>query len=144
MDTITYWHWWIIAIALMGVEVFAPSTYFMWMGIAAAVVGVVLLIAPDLSWEYQLIVFGVLSVVSIAWWRSYQKKNPVTTDHPSLNQRDVEYVGKIFTVVEPIENGSGRIQVLDSLRYADGPDCEAGTKVRVTEVKGNRFNVEKV
>ena len=36
---VNHWHWWILAVALVVLEAFAPGTFFLWMGISAAVVG---------------------------------------------------------------------------------------------------------
>ena len=42
-DQIEFWNWWVVAVFLIGIEVFAPGAVFLWMGIAAAIVGFVLL-----------------------------------------------------------------------------------------------------
>ena len=142
-NSLTYWHWWILAVALIVLEVFAPGAVFIWMGVAAAVVGVILLIAPDMGWEYQFMVFSILSVVSIASWKVYQRKHPTETDRPTLNRRGEQYVGRIFTLDEPIVNGLGKIRVDDSTWKIEGADCAVGTQVKVTGVEGTILIVEK-
>ena len=64
----------------MVLEVFAPGAIFIWIGIAAAIVGTILLVAPDLGWEVQLLIFSVIPVASIVVWQSYKKRNPTETD----------------------------------------------------------------
>ena len=54
LETLTYWHWWILGVALIVLEMFAPGTFFLWMGIASGLVGFILLLAPELGWQYQL------------------------------------------------------------------------------------------
>jgi membrane protein implicated in regulation of membrane protease activity len=83
MFELTYWHWWIVAIVLIVLEVFAPGAFFLWMGISAGIVGVVLLIAPDMGWEYQFMIFAIFSIVSIALWKRYAKVNSESSDHPT-------------------------------------------------------------
>lgn len=142
MDAITYWHWWILAVALLVLEVFAPGAFFLWMGVGAGIVGVILLIAPDMGWEYQFMVFSIFSIVSIAVWRLFIRKHPTETDKPTLNRRGEQYVGRVFTLSEPIVNGTGKIRVDDSIWKVMGDDCDTGTKVRVVNVEGTVLKVE--
>lgn len=143
MDIINYWHWWIFAVVFIILEIFVPGTaFFLWMGIAAAVVGLVMVFVPSLGWEYQFILFAVFAIVSIALWRLYFKKNPSPTDHPTLNRRGQQYIGRVFTLEVPIVNGIGKIKVDDSIWKISGDDCDAGTKVKVIDIDGTIFKVE--
>lgn len=142
-ETLSFWHWFILAVALIALEIFAPGTFFLWLGIAAAVVGVILYFAPDLGWEYQLMVFAIFSIASLAVWRVYLKRHPTETDRPTLNRRGEQYIGRTFTLDHPIVNGLGKITVDDSTWKIRGPDCEAGTQVKVTGVDGTVLLVEK-
>ncbi len=142
MEAITYWHWWILAVALLVLEVFAPGAFFLWMGVGAGIVGVILLIAPDMGWEYQFMVFSIFSVVSIASWRLFIRKHPAVSDKPTLNRRGEQYVGRVFTLSEPIVNGLGKIRVDDSTWKVMGEDCAAGAKIRVVNVDGTVLKVE--
>ncbi len=142
IESITFWHWWILGVALIVLEVFAPGAFFLWMGISAGVVGVIMAIAPDLGWEYQIMLFAIFSVVSIALWKRYQAKNPTESDHPTLNRRGEQYIGRTFTLEEPIVNGMGKIKVDDSIWKISGNDCTAGTKIKVIGIDGTIFKVE--
>src|SRR3546814_11720008 len=55
---IEFWNWWVIAVFLLGIEVFAPGAVFLWMGIAAGVVVFVLLALPPTPWQIQILVFA--------------------------------------------------------------------------------------
>lgn len=138
----THWHWWIIGGILLIVEIFAPGTYFLWLGVSAAVVGVITWLGPDMAWQYQFLLFGIFGVVSIALWRQYQKKNPARSDHPTLNRRGEQYVGRVFTLSEPIVNGMGKIHVDDSTWKVEGQDCPAGGRIVVRGVDGTILKVE--
>ena len=147
MDILTQlnsWHWGIIAVILIILEVFAPGAFMIWLGIAAAVVSVVMLAFPDITWQTQFIIFAVLSVASIYAWRLYARKNPPTSDQPTLNMRGEQYVNRTFTLEEPVVNGQGKIKVDDSTWKIEGSDCESGTKVRVIGVDGVVLKVELV
>ncbi len=54
----------------------------------------------------------------------------------ALNQRARHYVGRIFTLEQPIVNGEGKIRVDDSLWKIRGADCPSGTRVEVTDIDG--------
>ena len=136
------WHWGIIAVILITIEVFAPGAFMIWLGLAAGVVSLVMLIAPDISWQTQFIIFAVLSVSSIYAWRIYAKKHPATSDQPTLNMRGAQYVDRTFTLEEPIINGQGKIKVDDSTWKIEGDDCDTGTRVRVIGVDGVVLKVE--
>lgn len=138
---VDYWHWWIFAGVLLLIEVAAPSFFFLWLAIAAAVTGVLLLVAPDLDWQYQLIIFSGLSVVSITLFRRYQRSNPVQTDQPSLNRRGEQYIGRIFTLEAPIVNRVGSLRVDDTTWRITGDDLPAGSRVRITGTQGSALEV---
>ena len=137
LEQLTYWHWWILGVGLIVLEVFAPGTFFLWM------VGFILLLAPDLGWQYQFMVFSIFSIVSIAAWRLYLRNHPTQTDRPTLNRRGEQYVGRNFTLEHPIVNGLGKIHVDDSIWKIRGEDCAVGSRVKVTGVDGTILLVEK-
>lgn len=140
-ENLTQWHWLILAVVLVGVEVFMPSAFFLWLGISAGVVGILLWLVPAMQWEYQFIIFSVLSVVSVASWRIYLKKHPIKTDNPVLNRRGEQYIGRIFTLKEPIINGVGKIKVDDTTWKVAGEDLPASAKVKVIGIEGTVFQV---
>lgn len=141
---IDHWSWWILAIALLVLEAFVPGTFFMWLGIAAGVVGLLLLLIPGIGWEYQIIIFASISVASIVIWRQYFRKHPVATDQPALNRRGEQYIGRTFTLGDPIVNGQGKIRVDDTTWKILGEDCDAGSHVRVIGVDGVQLRVERI
>ena len=141
-EEIEFWHWWIAAIVLIVIEVFAPGTVALWMAVSAAVVGLLLLAVPDLTWQVQFLVFAVLSVATVIGWRAYQLRYPTVSDQPTLNRRGEQYVGRAFTLTEAIVNGTGKIHVDDTMWKVEGADLPEGTQVRVTGVEGTVLTVE--
>lgn len=141
-EQIVFWHWWIAAGLLLIIELSVPTFFFMWMGIAAALVGLMLLVMPGMPLELQLVLFVVLSLITIIIWRRYRENNPITTDHPLLNQRGQQYVGRVFTLQEPIVNGAGKVNVDDSTWRVRGADLSAGEKVKIVDVDGVVLIVE--
>jgi membrane protein implicated in regulation of membrane protease activity len=142
LSGINYWHWWVLGVVFVILEIFSPAAFFLWMGIAAGVVGLLLLAMPDLAWEWQILAFALLSVASIVLGRSYLKRHPIKTDQPTLNRRGEQYLGRVFTLDQPIVNGVGKIHVDDTSWKINGPECDAGVKVTVTGVDGVVLRVE--
>jgi len=141
----THWHWWVLAMVLLGVEVFAPGFFFLWFGIAAGVVGLILLIDAEISWQIQVILYALLSVASIfAWGYWFQDSLAPPTDQPKLNRRTARYIGRVFTLEQPIVNARGRIRVDDSWWPVAGSDLPAGAVVRVVDAEGLTLRVEPV
>jgi membrane protein implicated in regulation of membrane protease activity len=144
LSSIDYWHWWILAGILLIIEISAPSFFFLWLAIAAAITGFVMLAIPDFGWEYQLLTFSGIAVVSITLFRRYQRANPVVTDQPTLNRRGEQYIGRTFTLTEPIINNIGVIRVDDSTWRINGDDLPAGSTIKVVGAKGVILQVEAV
>ena len=141
---IDFWHWLIVAVVFGIIEVLAPGFFFMWLAGAAVLVGLLLLAAPSVAWEYQVLVFAFLSVASALVGRRYLKRHPIESEQPLLNRRGAQYVGRTFTLSAPIENGTGKIKVDDSIWKVRGSDCPTGTRVTVTGVDGTVLLVEQV
>ena len=142
LGSIVFWHWWILAGLLLILELTAPAFFFLWVGIAAAAVGLILLVFPSLGIETQLVLFAIASVVSVIAWRKYRESRPLITDQPNLNRRGHQYIGRVFSLTYPIDNGVGKVTVDDSTWKVKGPDMPAGTHIKVTGVEGVVFTVE--
>lgn len=141
---IVFWYWWIAAVFLLGVEMLSPGFFFLWMAVSALITGFLLLIIPFMSVEVQLFIFAVLSMASVMVWKRYMEKQTDETDHPNLNERGSQYIGRTFTLIKAIEHGQGKIKVGDSQWKVEGEDCPLGSTVRVVDVDGTVFKVEKV
>ena len=139
---VVFWYWWVLAILMLGIEILAPGLFFIWLSIASAAVGSILFLFPSMSLEIQLLIFSIFSVVSILFWRRYGKEHSTETDHPLLNKKGDQYIGRVFSLIEPIENGRGRIKADDSIWTVLGEDYPVGTKVEVVSVEGTLFKVK--
>lgn len=142
ITNLTHWHWWILAIVLLVIETIAPGAWFLWFAIAAALTGILVLVASTIGWELQLLFFAVASVASVLAWRQYRKMHPQTSDQPLLNRRGEQYIGRRVTLQEPIVNGVGKIVVDDSTWKIRGEDQASGTTVVVVGADGVLLEVE--
>ncbi|PCJ32296.1 MAG: hypothetical protein COA90_03315 [Gammaproteobacteria bacterium] len=139
---IDFWHWWMLAVAMVILEMLAPTFFALWLGVSAFITGLALYFMPEMSWESQVFLFSVLALLSIIAWRSYYKKNPIETDEPLLNRRGEQYVGRVITLQDPIVDGQGKVKVDDSTWKIEGDDCPAGTKIKIIKVNNVVFQVE--
>jgi membrane protein implicated in regulation of membrane protease activity len=137
----TFWHWLVAGGLLVTAEAFAPGFFLAWLGVAAGLTGAVAWLAPGLSWQWQVLAFALLSFASVAAWFGIRGRFSTLPADPGLNRRAARYVGQLFEVVEPIENGRGRIRVGDSEWTALGPDLPAGARVRVVGSEGTALRV---
>lgn len=135
-----YWHWWVIGLGLLCLEMLLPTEFVLvWAGVSALITGVLAWLLP-LNWQIELVLFGVLSMVS---YFGYRKLRPtIESDKPTLNRRGHSYVGRVFTLQDAIVNGIGKVHVDDSQWRVSGPDVPAGSRVRVTAVDGTTLIVE--
>jgi len=140
---LVYWHWFVLAALLGVIEILAPGVFFLWLAIAAAITGALAVIVPGLGAASQIMVFSALSMALVFFAWKYIKRTDVTSDQPLLNQRNAQHVGKLYTLSDKIENGTGRITIGDSTWKVEGPDMAAGTQVRVTGFDGAVLQVEK-
>jgi membrane protein implicated in regulation of membrane protease activity len=146
MDSIVvvFWYWWVLAFSFLAIEMLVPGFFFMWMAVSGLVTGCVVFLFPGTGLELQLFIFSFLSVLSIIAWRLYAKNIIKASDHPLLNKRSAQYIGRTFNLLEPIQNGQGKIKVDDSIWKVRGQDCDHATKVKVIEVEGTVLIVEAI
>ncbi len=142
LGSVEFWHWWILGVVLAAIEVAAPVLIFLWLGVAAGMTGLILLVIPATPFEFQLLSFALFSVASVALSRWYLRRRPIATDDPTLNRRAEQHIGRTFTLDQAIENGRGKVRVGDSFWRVKGDDLPVGVRVRVTGVDGITLVVE--
>jgi inner membrane protein len=141
---LVFWHWFALAVILGSLDVLLGANFFfIWCGLAAIVVGVLKLLIPSLSWELQFLIFGAGVLASLIIWKKWLKGKELKSDAPNLNRRTQQYIDQVFTLVEPIENGHGKMQVGDTMWRVQGEDLPAGCKVKVIGAEGVVLIVEK-
>jgi membrane protein implicated in regulation of membrane protease activity len=89
------------------------------------------------------VLFAFLAVVSVVIGRRlYAGPAMEPADNPFLNRRQMGYVGRSFTLNQPIVNGRGKLTIEDTMWEIEGPDLAAGTRIKVTAVKDMTLVVE--
>ncbi|PCI03957.1 MAG: hypothetical protein COB78_06290 [Hyphomicrobiales bacterium] len=141
------WSWWILGLILLGLEIMAPGTFFLWFGLSAMVVGTITLaLGPDVSfwtWQVQALIFVALSIISAVVGRKIMQKNGWDeSENPNLNDRGGQLVGRTAILHEAISGGQGRAKIGDTTWRVTGPDLEKGSKVRIVAFDDGILSVE--
>lgn len=135
--------WWLVAAALLGAaELFLPGVFCVFLAIAAAITGCLLLVFPAMPVAAQLVSFAAWSGISVWVGRRHYRDRPVPSSDPLLNDRVARLIGETVTVTQAIAGGSGRVRVGDGEWIARGPDTSAGSRVRIIGAEGGTLRVE--
>lgn len=142
LQNLSFWDWLGLGTVLLILEVFGAGGYLLWMGVAAAAVGVLTFIIPGMHWTLQFLLFAVTSVLTaLYWWRRQRTVNR-PSDQPGLNMRGQELIGRVFIVQSAVVDGRGKIKVGDGVWLVSGPDTAVGGQVRVVGQDGAILRVE--
>ena len=143
------WGWLLLGVLLLTLELVAPGVFLMWFGLAALVVGAVSVMPwSDVSWwpwQAQAGAFVVLSALFALIGPRLLRDERHEEETPAiLNDRAAQLRGRTASLVDPIEDGTGRIRLGDTIWRVSGPDLPAGAKVRVVGARSETLEVEPV
>ena len=136
--------WAALAVLLFAAEALAPGAFMLWMGIAAAAVFLTVWAIDGMTVLLQVVLFVVLSFVSIQVYRTWFRQRARPSDQPLLNRRAEQLVGRVVTLEQAINAGVGRAKVDDAFWVVAGPDLPQGSAVRVVAVDGMTLKVQPV
>ncbi len=139
----THYLWWILALLLIAGEVMAPGYFLLWIGVAAAAMGVLLWAFPGMGLLLQAVLFAGLALAACLayarWLRPRIERR--TPDGERLNRRAEQMIGQRYELVEAIVNGRGKVRVGDGQWLVSGPDLPQGSTVEVVAVDGTTLKV---
>lgn len=145
IDSIPFWGWFVLAIALIAAEVVLPTTHMLWPAAGAVVTGVLVMVLGDPFPAWQVAAFAVFTVIAAMIGPRYLKSTYAASEHPELNKRGARATGQTATVVEAFTGGRGKVRLGDTqwlARSADGSDLAAGARVEVVESRGTELVVK--
>lgn len=135
------WLWMIGGVLLLAAEIMLPGVFLVWIGIAAIVTGVFALLL-GIGLAGQLGLFALYAVLAVMIGRRFYGVKDVDADDAMLNEPAARLLGRRVTVVQAVDEDSGRVRVGDSEWTARGGPAEPGDRVRITGVDGNCLIVE--
>ena len=137
---VEFWHWWVLALCFVVIEGMIPSGVFISMGIAASILGAVVMKYPYLELTLQLGIFGSITMILTFVFAQYKRKQylaEVASGKIPANNM----LGKEFALKLPIQNGFGEIEI-DGYHWSlKGPDAAPGTLVKVIQLDGDMLLV---
>jgi len=148
-EALTFWHWGIIVVALLLLELFIGAEFFLWLAAAALLSGIVSMVAPSLDWKIQFALYAAFSLASLVAWAKYSRNRKLKpTDQPHLNKRQNKFIGGTFRLAANLKNGEGKVIVDDaqwSVRVVSGDEnAKQGSKVKVVDMDGMILLVEAI
>lgn len=146
---IVYWHWLVLGILLVILEIVVPGFIALWFGLGAVVAGVLLWLVPQLPTAGQLLVWVLASGSFALCWFKYLKPRMVDKTLAELSRQDA--IGESGRVIKlPVEHGLGVVRFASPLLGADEWEftCDQtlspGDRVFVKEFSGNTLVVVKL
>jgi len=141
-----YWHWVVLGIGLVLLELIIPSFTALWFGLGAIIVGLLLLLDPSLSLTFQVVFWASVSAILTLMWFKYLKPSPMHGGNISLE--DVE--GEIGLVIaKPSGHRSGKVRFSTPLLGEDEWDfetedgVETGDQIQVIDVQDRILKMKK-
>lgn len=142
-----WWTWIVGGIVLMLAELAITSFFVIWFGLGALLVGLLMLLLPDLSLTAQLATWTLASLAMVVLWFRVFKQSEHKTLVGSAGGEALGEIGLLVGAVAPFERGKVRFQrpVLGSEEWVCLADAAiaAGERVKVVAVEGSYLKVSK-
>jgi len=135
------WLWLIGGVVLLIAEVIAPGFFLVFIGAAAISAGLFTVLF-GLGAVAQLALFAIYALIAIMFGRRFYAASPSASPIPFVNDASRRLVGKVVTVVSPVDEHHGRVRVGDGEWSARGGPAAIGDRVRITGIEGNCLMVE--
>lgn len=132
---LAYYHWIMAGLICLVLDGFLRISVLMWLGLAAVLEGVLLLVLPlwglYLGWSEQLLLLlALLPLFLYAWWRYDFLPGTLLGRHARL--------------AAPLRGGRGDIRLGERRWPVTGPDLPAGTQVEIRGRSLVAFRVQAV
>lgn len=142
------WHWFVLGVALLIVEMFTLTFASLWFGVAALVVALLTWLMP-LTLTMQVIIWLLVSVVCVFVWFKFIK--PLSVDKTKAGLGGSVIIGETGLItVKPQGKQAGTVRFSVPVVGATEWQCrklanevvEIGDKVIVTDIVGNELVVK--
>ena len=141
------WHWFILGVLLMILELILPMFAALWFGLAAMVVGVVMLLFPSLSLTVQIWLWIILSIACTVLW--FKLIKPLSIDKTKAGLPREATIGQVGIVIQiGLLHDQVRVRFTLPVLGADEWNCrslsdvQVGDRVIVTDISGNDLVVK--
>ena len=142
-----WWVWIVGGVVLMLAELAVASFFVIWFGLGALLVGLLMLLMPDLSTTAQLATWTIASLAMVVLWFRVFKQNQHKTLVGTAEGEVMGEIGLLVGAVAPFTRGKVRFQrpILGSEEWVCTADAAiaAGERVKVVAVEGSYLKVSK-
>jgi len=142
-QTITWWHWIILGILFILIEMGTGTFITLGFGIASIIIGLLDLVI-HMNFLAQIILWTVLSITIVTILFKYFKKQP-TVSKTGQSDHGFETCGTVTEKIKQYERGEVRFDtpVLGNTLWQATSDhsLEAGERVTIEEVNGQLIKV---
>ncbi|TXZ76587.1 NfeD family protein [Vibrio mimicus] len=137
LSQLNFWHWLAFGLILLAAELLGTAGYFLWLGLSALLVGVLLTVMP-IGWQLQWLAFASFSLVTTwLWWRRQFNQDKKQDAERDLNQKDKQLIGRVIQITEDTPAGEFQISLGDTRWTARcEQELEQGSRVSVIAVDG--------
>ncbi|WP_000571568.1 NfeD family protein [Vibrio mimicus] len=137
LSQLNFWHWLAFGLILLAAELLGTAGYFLWLGLSALLVGLLLTVMP-IGWQLQWLAFASFSLVTTwLWWRRQFNQDKKQDAERDLNQKDKQLIGRVIQITEDTPAGEFQVSLGDTRWTARcEQDLEQGSRVSVIAVDG--------
>lgn len=142
------WVWGAFGLILLSLELAIGTLEIFWFGLAAICVAIAMWLFPNMPQATQFIMFALISLSALTFWRLYYKKNET---HSRVGQAQGQEIGRVGTVIAICgPNQSGKIRFVQGLMgdrewsAVSNEVINEGTEAEVVAVEGNALRVKAI
>jgi membrane protein implicated in regulation of membrane protease activity len=145
--TIEWWHWMVLGIGLVLLELAIPAFFVIWFGLGALFVGVILVAAPSASLPVQVVVWIAASLAFVFLWFKVFKVHVHRTRVGLSKGQFAGEIGLGTRDIKPFQKGQIRFQKpilgAEAWEAIADEDIAPGERVQVLAVEGNILRVQR-
>lgn len=143
-EAISFWHWIILALLLLGGEALGAAGFMIGISLSALIVSALMAIGVIHDWQYQFLLFALFSVIaSVVFWKFFRIRNE-TDAAGIINDRAAQLIGRKLKLQNKVENNLGRIQLGDTYwKVTADEDLEEGTQIEIYASEGMTLKIRK-
>ena len=144
-ESIVWWHWIVAGLVLLIIEMNVGAFIFLWLGIAAVIVGIADLFM-DTAFTTEIVLWTILSILALIAWKRWFKEQTISTIGQSNHSFDTQ--GTAIQEIPAHKRGKVLFDTPilgNSSWYATAEETiPKGARVKITEVSGQIIEVTKL
>lgn len=112
------------------------NSWKQWLGIGAGITGLLMLASPQSFWQWQFPIIVLLLLIAPLFFDLSSGVKELFNTSPGQH-----FIGEVIILERPITKGMGSINLQKEEWKIAGPDCDAGTRVKIVGVDEKQLHV---